>query len=689
MKPFGVIDNHKTITLFSVEKPKKITADSSDIGFTSSKKTNYSYIIELNEEILPEQEIAIYFSYNKWCYAYPVGILDRNYSYNGSLGVIVDFEGRKTEFKIWAPGPQEIYLELFEPDNLEDLIEEYPFEKKGKIRKVIVEKDLTGYAYRFRIEGYGTRLFSADPYGISATKNGTHSVIFNRNKLIPIKWETDKGPVYGSYVDCIIYETHIKDLSTSWTSGLEQKGKYISFTEHSQNRLGQKTTLDHLKELGITHVHLMPVQDFKSVDEGNPDSYNWGYDPFLYNVPEGLYSDEPESPEKRIIELKRLVKSLHNNDIGVILDVVYNHTYDLDNPFQKLVPFYYYRITEEGSLSNGSGCGNEIATERNMVRHFIINSLKHWVKDYHIDGFRFDLMALLGVDAMKKISTELRKEKDDLIIYGEPWMASDSSMTDKPFFKGSQKDLNIAVFNDELRDSLKGPLDNEQTGFVSGAYGKELNICKGIVGEISYSALLKGFASEPFETINYCSAHDNLTLIDKLIKSSKNAEFKSILRMIGLAIGIVLTSQGIPFLHGGSEMCRTKLMDDNSYKSAMLVNEINYLGKSHYSILFDYVKRLIAFRKNEKLLRLKTADEIRSRLKILHAANQLIALTVTGSNKEILIVHNASHYRTSFYNEGKWKLKFFDFKAFDDNSKTVENEIEINPISSTIAMRKW
>ncbi|TYB95780.1 MAG: type I pullulanase [Kosmotoga sp.] len=689
MKPFGVIDSVKTITLFSQEEPIKISIDGHSVEFTLSKKKDHSYTIKLIQEVKPEQETVIYFSNNYWCYAYPVGILDHKYFFKGELGVTVDNEKNQTEFKIWAPGPQEVYLELFKLDKLEEMNEEFHFKRKGKIRTVFVERNLTGYAYRFRIEGYGTRFYSTDPYGVAATRNGTHSVVFEQDKIIPEKWEIDRGPALDSFVDCMLYETHVKDFSSSWTGGLKYKGEYKSFTEHSQNRFEQDTALEHLKELGITHVHLMPVQDFKSVDEGIPDTYNWGYDPFLYNVPEGSYSTEPENPEKRIIELKELIKSLHDNNIGVILDVVYNHTYDLDNPFQKLVPFYYYRITEDGALSNGSGCGDEIAAERIMVRHFIIHSLKHWIRHYHIDGFRFDLMALFGEKTMKKIVSELRNEKNDLIIYGEPWMASFSSMKDKPFLKGSQKNLNIAVFNDELRDSLKGPPDNEQTGFVSGAYGKELDVCKGILGEISYSALLKGFASEPVETINYGSAHDNLTLVDKLIKSSKNVAFKHILRMAGLALGIVLTSQGIPFLHSGSEMCRTKLMDNNSYRSKKLVNEINYLGKYHYQVLFDYVKKLIAFRKNERLLRLKTADDIRSRVKILHAANQLIAFVINGDDKEVLIIHNASHYKTSFNREGKWHLKFFDFRAIDDSSYMVENEIEVTPISSTIAVKEY
>ncbi|MEA2067549.1 MAG: type I pullulanase [Thermotogota bacterium] len=689
MKPFGVIDNGKTITLFSREEPTKITASGRDMEFIATKKNDYSYTIKLLREIIPEQEIMIYFSNDCRCYAYPVGILDQKYCYKGKLGVSIDSEKSRTEFKIWAPGPQEIYLELFELNNLEEVIEEFLFERKGRVRKVFVGRDLTGYAYRFRIEGFGTRLYSADPYGIAATKNGTHSVVFEQDKVIPDKWEMDKGPDIDNFVDCILYETHVKDFSTSWTGGLRHKGKYMSFTEHSQDRVGQDTAVGHLKKLGVTHVHLLPVQDFKSVDEGDSNAYNWGYDPYLYNVPEGSYSTEPENPKKRIIELKELIKSLHDNNIGIILDVVYNHTYELDNPFQKLVPFYYYRITEKGALSNGSGCGNEVAAERNMVRHFIIQSLKYWVKHYHIDGFRFDLMALLGVKTMNKIVSELRKEKNSLIIYGEPWIASGSSMSDKPFIKGSQKNLNIAVFNDEIRNALKGPLDNEQTGFVSGAYGKELDVCKGIIGEISYSALLKGFASEPTETINYCSAHDNLTLIDKLIKSSRNVPFRQVLRMAGLALGIVLTSQGIPFLHSGSEMCRTKLMDENSYRSKILVNEINYLEKYHYHDLFNYVEKLIAFRKKEQLLRLKSADEIRSRIKILHAANQLIALVINGDDKELLILHNASHYKTSFSREGSWQLKFFDFQAIEDPNCIAENEIEVTPISSTIAVKKY
>jgi pullulanase len=367
--------------------------------------------------------------------------------------------------------------------------------------------------------------------------------------------------------------------------------------------------------------------------------------------------------------------------------VVYNHTYVIDTPFNRLVPYYYYRLKENGEFSNGSGCGNELATERTMVRKFIIDSLKHWVRNYHVDGFRFDLMALLGKSTVLEIERELRQVKEDLLLYGEPWSAASSSIKDVCLTKGEQRNINIAVFNDDLRNALKGYPVDESKGFVSGERGWETGIVIGMLGEIDYSHVFKGFTAHPTETINYASAHDNLTLYDKLIKSVPKISFEERKRMAALALSIILTSQGIAFIHAGSEMLRTKFLEENSYRSGSLINELNYLQKRIYRDFHEYIRGLILLRKNHLLFRLRTADEVRRHVEVLHIADGFVSVRLKDDQEEILVAHNARNEAVSLNISGTWKLLVYDCKIDLDGQRKVLDTIKVERLSTTVAIR--
>jgi len=692
MKEFATIESSDTLLLYSKATPRKLLVNGADVPFRIMRQEGNIKLQLSRPRLDPFNSIEIILENSKRVFAYPVGILEeKDFVYHKDLGYKVNES--ETRFRIWAPGPGEIFVEVFSLDDLEHpLYSLTTFPQPSGLRVASVKENLTGYAYRFRIERYGETLYSADPYAPFTTVNGKYSYIYDLENVKPQGWDKDKGPALRNPVDAILYEVHVKDFSSSWTAGSRFYGKYGAFYEQRYNPpLKIETCLNHLTELGVTHVHLLPVHDFDSIDEEDPTQYNWGYDPSLFFVPEGSYATNPRDPKTRVLEFRKLVQRLHQKKLGVVLDVVFNHTYNSDTPFQKLVPYYYYRLTPSGDFSNGSGCGNELATERPMVRQYVISALKHWIQNYHIDGFRFDLMALLGKETMSFIERELKKLKKDILLYGEPWAASQSTMKDIPFSKGEQKGTNIAVFNDNLRDALKGFTDDESKGFVSGEFSKTQEVMKGIVAEIAYSKSLSGFTSEPFEIVNYVSAHDNLTLIDKIHKCCPEEKFESKVRMAALAISIIFTSQGIPFLHAGSEMLRTKLMEENSYNSGTLINELNYNQKHIYADFYNYIRGLIMLRKTEKLFRLKSSKEIKEKLKFLPIdLPGLIVFMLNDGEKEIFVAHNATKesQKVLFDSRASWKVVAMDCKINLDGITTISRTIPVEPISSTIAVKR-
>lgn len=537
---------------------------------------------------------------------------------------------KETLFRIWAPTAVMVELRLFSSG------------KGGKpIRTIRMEcgvqgtwfhtepGNLEGVFYTFKVNDGEWLHEVPGPYARAVGVNGHRGMIFNPSSSNPPGWESDHGPRLNHFCDWIIYEVHVRDFSISEDSGIKNKGRFQGFTEtNTTSPSGKATGLSHLLELGITHVHLLPVSDFQTVDEEYPRlKYNWGYDPQNFNAPEGSYATDPYDGTVRIKELKQLVKTLHDHGIGVIMDVVYNHTWlTRGSVFNQTVPGYFYRQNPDGSFSNASGCGNEIASERSMVRKFIIDSLIYWIKEYHIDGFRFDLMGIYDMDTMRHIRFETERIDPSIFLYGEGWTAGPSPMPESR--RAVKKNLThlpgIAAFSDDMRDVLKGSQRlPSSVGFISGLGLREEAVKFGIAGatwhpQIVYSYVESSpepWAGEPAQCINYVSCHDNYTLFDKLLISCPEADEDELRKMVKLAGAVILTSQGVPFLHAGIEFCRTKGGNSNSYKAGDSVNQIEWLRKSSFIEVTDYFRKLILLRKNHPVFRMDSADKIRRSLK--------------------------------------------------------------------------
>lgn len=571
---------------------------------------------------------------------------DELYKYEDELGAI--YNNRKTTFKIWAPLAESVEVIFYGKDGYDyrsDAKEviKMKYEEKG-VWKLEVKGDLNGEFYNYIIKRSGVSKEVIDPYAKAVGVNGERGMVIDLNVTNPIGWDTHTIPKLNSVLDAIIYEVNIRDFTIDNNSGInnEIKGKFKGFcAEQSTNKGKIKTGINHLKELGVNVIQLLPSFDYKTIDERyfNEEEYNWGYDPLNYNVPEGSYSTNPYFGEVRIKEFKELIMKLHENGFKVVMDVVFNHTADTENSnFNKILPKYYYRENEDGSFSNGSGCGNEIASERAMVRKFILDSLKYWVEEYKIDGFRFDLMGLHDIETMKAIRKEL---SEDIILYGEGWKAGPSTLEDdiltlKENISKFGK-LQVGAFSDDIRDAIKGSVfEAESGGFINGGNGFEETIKFGVVAstahkDINFNKLKYSkipWAIEPYQVITYVSAHDNYTLWDKLALVKPLFSKSDRIKMNKLAAAIILTSQGIPFIHAGDEILRTKkdrngTLVENSYKSSDYVNKFYWSRKEKYIDIFNYYKKLIDLRKNHKIFKMNSAKDINDNIEFLNFEENL------------------------------------------------------------------
>jgi pullulanase len=561
------------------------------------------------------------------------------------------------------------------------------------------------YTFQTKIQG-NWQEEAGDPYARAVGTNGRRAQVVDLANTNPAGWDNDQRPPLASPQDIILYELHVRDASIHPRSGIDFKGKFLGLTQSgTTGPNGVATGLDHLKELGITHVHLLPSFDFLSVDESRLDSaqYNWGYDPQNYKVPEGSYSTNPEDGAVRIREFKQLVQALHNAGIRVIMDVVYNHTgKSEDSKFNRLVPGYYYRQREDGSLSDAAACGNEIASERPMVRKFIRESVEYWVDEYHVDGFRFDLMGIHDIQTMNEISASLHAIDSTIFIYGEGWTAGSSPLPDSlRALKINTGELDdVAAFSDDLRDGLKGSVfEHEERGFVSGRPGQEESVKFGIVAAGRHDQVLYDsvnyskapWAPEPNQCINYVSCHDNHTLWDRLRMSMPSTSVANRLRMHQLALTIVLTSQGIPFLHAGTEMARTKGGVENSYKSPDAVNQIDWARKTTHVTLYNYVRSLISLRKSHPAFRLPTNAAINQHLRFLEVdRDNLIAYRLQGVPgddwQDIVVAFNGAGVSQSVdLPEGTWKVVLDDRKIDGEGMRTFRGSaIQLPPYSALI-----
>ena len=573
-----------------------------------------------------------------------------------------------------------------------------------------INEDLSGEYYNYLVRNNGKTYESVDPYAKAVSINGEKSMVIDMESTNPKGWSNDKKPILNDVTDSIIYEAHIRDLTKDEASGVitELRGKYIGAVLENSKIKGTSITtgLDHLKELGITHIHLLPVFDYGSIDEryDSPDNYNWGYDPQNYNVPEGSYSTNPYEGAVRISEFKEMVYKFHQAGIRVVMDMVYNHTYNLESPLNLTVPGYYYRKDKYGCYSNGSGCGNETASERYMFRKYMIDSVLYWAKEYHIDGFRFDLMGLHDLETMKIIRNELNKVDKSIIMYGEGWTCYDTPLNiNESAVKNNIckfDDLQIAAFSDDARDSIKGSVFlKESLGFVNGGDNYEESIKYTICAstkhdEIDLSKVVysKSFwANEPYQTITYDSAHDNNTLFDKLRMSCKDENEEELLKMNKLAAAIVLTSQGISFLHEGEEFARVKEnlqgeIIENSYNSSDYTNELKWLRKQRYIDLFNYYKGLIKLRKEYKAFRMNSNKEIQNNISFMAKGNEFKDEHMVGyfiniedyndSYSKIAVIFNANKYNVEVdLNEGKWNVLVDGEKADSEVQYKIEDSI--------------
>jgi pullulanase len=560
---------------------------------------------------------------------------DQYPTYSGTdLGM--NWSADKTIFKLWSPAAQAVKLRLYSNGSTGKAIQTIDLQKKDNgVWEANLAGNQKGKYYTVQVQHGGKWLAeTADAYAKAVGLNGKRGMILDLTETNPTGWATDKRPIQKQFTDIILYELHIRDLSINPNSGIKNAGKFLGLTETgTKNTKGLSTGLDHIKALGVTHVHLLPSFDYRhtSVDESKLDQpqYNWGYDPEHFNVPEGSYSTNPSDGAVRIREFKQAIKTLHENGIRVVMDVVYNHTGATEGSvFNQTVPGYYYRLNADGSYSNASGCGNETASERAMVRKYIIESMKYWVQEYHIDGFRVDLMGIHDIETMNQASAALHAIDPTIYIYGEGWTSGSSPLPDSlRAIKANTFKLNqVAAFSDDLRDGLKGSVFNHtEKGFINGRAGLEESIKFGITAsvkhpQVDYSKVNYSkapWAKEPYQTITYAECHDNHTLWDRLMLSCPDASEADRIKMQKLAMTIVLTSQGVSFLHAGMEMLRTKNGVENSFNSPDEINRFDWDRKTKYAAFNDYIQQLIQLRKNHPAFRMPTADMIRKNIKFL------------------------------------------------------------------------
>lgn len=528
---------------------------------------------------------------------------------------------------------KQVEIHIYEDGQGGKAIKTIKMKASGENRwEATVKGDLKGKFYTFDIGKGETPGVFAKAVGV----NGMRGAIVDMADTNPQGWENDQRPVIQSPADLVIYEMHWRDFSIDVSSGLKNKGKFLALTEPK--------AIEHLKNLGVNAVHILPSFDYASVDETKLDTpqYNWGYDPKNYNVPEGSYSTDPYNPVTRIKEFKQMVQALHKAGIRVILDVVYNHTFNIDHSnFQLTYPDMYYRKTADGKYSDGSGCGNETASEKPLMREFMLESVKYWIDEYHIDGFRFDLMGVHDIETMQQIRAEVNKIDPSIYIYGEGWSAGSCAYpVDKLAMKANAQQLNgIAAFSDDMRDALRGPFSDDHKGaLLAGIPGEEESLKFGIVGGIAHPQVdmtkvnydKKPWTHNPTEQISYVSCHDDMCLVDRLKASIPSLTDKNIpekertaelIRIDQLAQTAVFTSQGVPFILSGEEMLRDKKGVHNSYNSPDSINHLDWNNLQRYPQLFTYYKNLIQLRKNHPAFRLATGDKVRQHLEFLPAVN--------------------------------------------------------------------
>jgi len=698
-----------TETLPDAENAFRLSGTEGDVAIASVTSEGSRYILATEE---PLDRMGVYtLSCQGADYTvrmpnvYSTDEFEAAYTYTGDdLGAV--WSAEKTAFRLWAPTASAVKVNLYESGTAgtEDLLEQVEMVPDVNGTWVADKQgDLNGVYYTYLVEVGGKTVEACDPYARTTGVNGQRAMILDLGSTDPEGWAEDADPHAGNAItDAVIYELHVRDLSVDESSGIQNKGKFLGLIEAgTTNPAGVPTGLDHMKNLGVTHVHLLPSYDYASVDESRLDipQFNWGYDPQNYNVPEGSYSTDPYHGEVRVKEMKQMVKGLHDNGISVIMDVVYNHVYNADTfCFNQIVPQYFSRVSDSGVYSAGSGCGNDTASERSMVSKYIVDSVKYWADEYHIDGFRFDLVGLIDTETINAIIEEVHKTHPNVIFYGEGWTMA-TSVT-KPGYTmttqaNSQAVPEFAFFSDTLRDCLRGSVfNNDERGYVAGIGGHTGTIASCFRG-------LPSWCRQPTQTINYASCHDNMSLYDRLTQSTPDSTVEDRIRMNNLAAAICMTSQGVPFLQAGEEMLRSKPLPDgsfdhNSYSSPDSVNSLkwNDLNEEAYLNVYRYYQGLIAFRKAHPALRMTSAEDVTSHIENLtgldfNVTGFRILPGANGEDEEFVVVFNPRSETTKVtLPEGKWNIFVDGEHAGLEVLDSTESEVSVAPISAMVLVKQ-
>lgn len=669
---------------------------------------NNVYQVTLTDPLEDAKSYTITFEGNEYKIIMPniysTEAFEKEYTYTGDdLGATWTKE--KTTFRVWAPTADSVKLNLYEsgtPDT-DDLNEQ--LDMKQDVNGTWVaskDGDLNGVYYTYLVTVNGEENEACDPYARTTGVNGKRAMVIDLEATNPEGWDKDVDPHAGnSITDDVIYELHVRDLSMDESAGIKNAGKFFGLTETgTKTKDGIPTGIDHIKDLGITHIHLLPVYDYASVDETALDKpqFNWGYDPENYNVPEGSYSTDPYNGEVRVKEMKEMVKSLHDNDLSVIMDVVYNHVYNAGSfNFNLIVPDYFSRVDENGTYSNGSGCGNDTASERAMVRKYIVDSVCYWANEYHIDGFRFDLVGLLDTKTINEIVTEVHKDHPNVIFYGEGWELDTVTTQDCTLATqvNSEETPDFAYFSDTIRDLLKGHVfDTKKIGYVSGETGDEEEVEKCFMAASDW-------CKSPTQTINYISCHDNMTLIDRITRSTTGTFREDRVKMNNLAAAIYLTSEGTPLMQAGEEFLRSKAKPDggfeeNSYASPDSINSLKWdsLGEEEYQNVYQYYKGLIAFRKAHPVLRLTDAKDVAAHITPVDGLDaNVTAFDIKGGIADetadnMYVIFNPNQKETKVtLPAGTWSVYVNGEKAGTESLGELSGEASVAPISALVLIK--
>ena len=625
---------------------------------------------------------------------------EEKYTYTGSdLGAV--WTAEKTSFRLWAPTAEEVTINLYRSGDIhaDDLLQQVPMQPDIRgTWAAEVPGDWNGVYYTYLVMVDGQISEACDPYARTTGVNGDRAMILDLRSTDPEGWEQDTDPHAGQNItDDFIYELHVRDLSMHRSSRIKNKGKFLGLIETGTTaKSGIPTGLDHIKSMGITHLHLLPVFDYGWTDEDwkNPQ-FNWGYDPVNFNVPEGSYATDPNHGEVRVKEMKQMVKGLHDNGISVVMDVVYNHVYEAkDFCFNKIVPDYFSRVKPDGTYSDGSCCGNDTASERSMVRKYIVDSVKYWADEYHIDGFRFDLVGLIDVDTINALMDEVHKTHPNVIFYGEGWTmptAVTKPGVDLCIQPNSPKVPGFSFFSDTIRDLMRGSVFYEDApGYVHGAPQSKDDLEACFMGVPSW-------ASQPYQSVNYVSCHDNNTLFDRIALAAPDAPREILIRMNNLAAAFTILSQGVPFMQAGEEMLRTKpgkkgRFDENSFRSPDKVNSIKWeeLEKEEYRKNVDFYRGLIAFRKAHPGLRYETREQVWENVHPISCGNaHVVAFRIDEGQDEIFAVFNAdTHDVIMDLPEGSWNVNIRNMEAGTAPLGTAQGRVTVAPISALVLTRK-